>query len=115
MLSLSGCAHLEGYGGAAPYESFVENPIEVVMPPNAPFIGREFSPRNDAESWPGHFGIDLWASRGTPILAAAPGVVVASYFEPNYGNRVVIDHGTDEEGRRVRTVYLHLQSREVKP
>ncbi|PRX35264.1 Peptidase family M23 [Meinhardsimonia xiamenensis] len=115
LFALAGCMEVERYGGAAPYEAFVDDPIEVVVPPNAPYISKEFAPGNPDISYPGHYGIDFWAKRGTPILAAAPGVVVASYYEPNYGNRVVIDHGTDEGGRRVRTVYLHLQSRGVKP
>lgn len=42
-------------------------------------------------SW--HRGLDIHADPGTPIVAAAGGVVIASGFEPRYGQRVTIDHG----------------------
>lgn len=40
-----------------------------------------------------HTGLDFQADTGTPILAAAGGVVVAQEFHPAYGNMVEIDHG----------------------
>jgi murein DD-endopeptidase MepM/ murein hydrolase activator NlpD len=51
-------------------------------------------------SW--HRGLDIRADPGTPILAAASGVVIASGFEPRYGQRVTIVH----EGGFM-TVYAH--------
>ena len=42
-----------------------------------------------------HTGLDFPSSNGTPILAAAGGVVVAQEFHPAYGNMVEIDHGND--------------------
>ena len=42
-----------------------------------------------------HTGLDFPASNGTPILAAAGGVVVAQEYHPAYGNMVEIDHGND--------------------
>lgn len=51
-------------------------------------------------SW--HRGIDIVAEPGTPIVAAAAGVIVASGFEPRYGQMVKIEHG----GGFV-TVYAH--------
>lgn len=42
-----------------------------------------------------HTGLDFPASVGTPITAAAGGVVVAQEFHPEYGNMVEIDHGND--------------------
>lgn len=42
-----------------------------------------------------HTGLDFPASSGTPILAAAGGVVVAQEHHPAYGNMVEIDHGND--------------------
>ena len=53
-----------------------------------------------SRSW--HRGIDIRAEAGTPILAAAPGVVIASGFEPRYGQMVKIEH----DGGFV-TVYAH--------
>ena len=42
-----------------------------------------------------HTGLDFSAVIGTPIQAAAGGVVVAQEFHPQYGNMVEIDHGND--------------------
>ena len=39
-----------------------------------------------------HGGIDIKAPLGTPVQAAAPGVVVAAGFEPRYGLVVKIEH-----------------------
>lgn len=40
-----------------------------------------------------HEGIDFMAEQGSPIHAAAGGVVVYSDLHPQYGNMVEIDHG----------------------
>lgn len=42
-----------------------------------------------------HSGLDFPAANGTPILAAAGGVVVAQKYHAAYGNMVEIDHGND--------------------
>ncbi len=42
-----------------------------------------------------HEGMDFMAEEGTPILAAAGGVVVYAARHPQYGNMVEIDHGND--------------------
>jgi hypothetical protein len=90
---------------------------EVVMPENAPSIWRGFHAEADEtvhkEPPSGHFGIDILGRAGTPVIAAAPGRVESSFFEPMYGNRVVIDHGRDEHGRSIATRYLHLKRRLV--
>lgn len=56
-----------------------------------------------------HEGIDFMAEEGTPIYAAAAGVVVYSEFHPQYGNMVEIDHGNDLISR-----YAHASKRLVK-
>jgi hypothetical protein len=42
-----------------------------------------------------HSGLDFPAEPGTPILAAAGGVVVVQEFHPQYGNMLEVDHGND--------------------
>jgi len=42
-----------------------------------------------------HTGIDYQSPVGTPILAAAGGVVVTQEYRPDYGNMIEIDHGKD--------------------
>lgn len=49
-----------------------------------------------------HTGLDFPALIGTPIYAAAGGIVVAQNFHPEYGNMIEIDHGND-----VVTRYAH--------
>lgn len=56
-----------------------------------------------------HTGLDFQADTGTPILAAAGGVVVAQEFHPEYGNMVEIDHGND-----LVTRYAHASKVFVK-
>ena len=57
-----------------------------------------------------HEGVDFIAEVGTPIMAAAGGVVVYSDYHPEYGNMVDIDHGNDLVSR-----YAHAAKRLVKP
>lgn len=42
-----------------------------------------------------HTGLDFPADPGTPILAAAGGVVVVQEYHAAYGNMVEVDHGND--------------------
>ncbi len=42
-----------------------------------------------------HTGLDFPAAPGTPIYAAAGGVVVTQEFQAEYGNLLEIDHGND--------------------
>lgn len=56
-----------------------------------------------------HEGIDFMAEQGTPIVAAAGGVVVYSDFHPQYGNMIEIDHGNN-----LITRYAHASTRLVK-
>lgn len=56
-----------------------------------------------------HTGLDFQASPGTPILAAAGGVVVTQEFHPAYGNLIEVDHGND-----LITRYAHASKTHVK-
>ena len=56
-----------------------------------------------------HTGMDFQAETGTPILAAAGGVVIAQEFHPEYGNMVEIDHGDN-----LVTRYAHASKVFVK-
>ncbi len=57
-----------------------------------------------------HEGIDFIAEPGTPILAAAAGIVQVAERHPQYGNMVDIDHGNN-----LITRYAHAQQVFVKP
>jgi murein DD-endopeptidase MepM/ murein hydrolase activator NlpD len=56
-----------------------------------------------------HTGLDFPADVGTPILAAAGGVVVVQEFNAPYGNMIEIDHGND-----LITRYAHASRVYVK-
>ncbi|MDH5534246.1 MAG: M23 family metallopeptidase [Betaproteobacteria bacterium] len=56
-----------------------------------------------------HDGIDFMAEHGSPIRAAAGGVVIYSNFHPQYGNMIEIDHGNEIISR-----YAHASKRLVK-
>ena len=56
-----------------------------------------------------HEGLDFPADTGTPIIAAAGGVVAVAEFHPQYGNMVEIDHGNDFSSR-----YAHMSRLDVK-
>ncbi|MEX2235363.1 MAG: M23 family metallopeptidase [Cyclobacteriaceae bacterium] len=54
-----------------------------------------------------HLGVDVAMTRGTPVIATAPGVVLQlkrSDLQAGYGNYIEIDHGQD-----VITRYAHLE------
>ena len=63
--------------------------------------------------WRMHNGVDLSASCGTPIRAAADGVVASVSYDSSGGHRLVSDHGVIG-GRRLSTAYLHAQGYRVR-
>ncbi|UAC47843.1 peptidoglycan DD-metalloendopeptidase family protein [Bacillus aquiflavi] len=76
--------------------------------PASGYISSYYGPR-----WGGfHRGIDI-AKRGTvPVVAAADGVVIRSYYSDSYGHAVFISHSIN--GKVYTTVYAHLDSRFVQ-
>lgn len=56
-----------------------------------------------------HEGVDFVAEAGTPIKAAAGGVVVYSDYHAQYGNMISVDHGSGLISR-----YAHASKRLVK-
>lgn len=56
-----------------------------------------------------HEGVDFMAETGTPVKAAAGGVVVYSDYHPQYGNMIAIDHGNGTVSR-----YAHASRLLVK-
>ena len=69
--------------------------------------GKRMDPISKEEKY--HFGIDIKASRGTPVIATAGGTVVENEFQPNgYGNFIIIEHTED-----YRTRYAQLEDIQV--
>lgn len=105
-LFLAGCAQ-DIYGQAVEYSPLVPEPVDVVMPASARYISQQFAPRQKGVVY-AHSGLDVWGKTTTPIVAAAPGVVIAATAEPMHGRQVQIFHGTDSDGQVVITSYHHL-------
>ncbi len=82
-----------------------------MMPVSAPFNASGFGRRIDPFSgqWAMHEGIDFLADIGSPVVAAAGGIVQFSGFHPQYGYMIDIDHGND-----LVTRYAHLSKLFVK-
>jgi murein DD-endopeptidase MepM/ murein hydrolase activator NlpD len=85
--------------------------IPTMMPVRAPYNASGFGRRVDpfTGQWAMHDGIDFLADFGSPIAAAAAGVIVFSGFHPQYGYMVDIDHGND-----LVTRYAHASKLFVK-
>ncbi|MFN3660977.1 MAG: M23 family metallopeptidase, partial [Brevinematales bacterium] len=77
---------------------------EFIWPVDGEIIS-QFGQRGNRE----HKGIDIKAPEGTPIKAAADGVVIFSGFLKGYGNVVIIKHEGD-----FFTVYAHNKLNTVK-
>lgn len=94
--------------------------IRAAQARNSPSTGPTQTPSNAGLIWPVqgpvtspfgwrwgrmHEGIDIGVGYGTPIHAAAGGVVIYCGWEEGYGNFVVIDHGGN-----LATAYGHQSS-----
>jgi murein DD-endopeptidase MepM/ murein hydrolase activator NlpD len=76
-----------------------------IMPVEAPYQASSFGKRIDpfTGQWAMHEGIDFLADHGSPVVAAAGGVVQFAGLHPQYGMMIDIDHGDD-----LVTRYAHL-------
>jgi murein DD-endopeptidase MepM/ murein hydrolase activator NlpD len=82
--------------------------LPTVMPVTVGFYSSNFGYRIDPFTGRStlHEGIDFVAPKGTPVAAAAGGVVVGSEVHPEYGNMIEVDHGNGLTSR-----YAHLSRR----
>jgi murein DD-endopeptidase MepM/ murein hydrolase activator NlpD len=91
--------------------AFQKNLVPSVWPVNGRLLSR-FGDREDPFSGEGafHTGVDISAGMGTPVHAAADGIVIAAEYAGRYGKRVVVDHGNG-----MQTWYAHLSRFGVVP
>lgn len=75
--------------------------ISLIRPVNATILTSRFGDVSSVRSG-AHTGLDIAASTGTPIVAAASGTVTYSGWKKAYGWMIVIDHGNG-----VQTYYAH--------
>ena len=97
---IAGPATLRALSGPLP-----ASPLGVAWPIHTR-VTSPFGPRGDRF----HEGVDLAATQGTPVGAAAPGVVTFAASNDGFGNVVVVAHGSG-----VVTLYAHLSRFEVAP
>lgn len=74
---------------------------------NSSSYGWRIDPFNGNKAF--HEGLDFSAAEGTPIYAAAAGIVTSAERTPDYGNIVKVDHGSGLETR-----YAHASKLMVK-
>lgn len=68
-----------------------------------------FGPRRKPDrSWGFHYGIDMAACRGTPIVAAADGIVLEAFYHNGFGNTILIQHNN-----KYKTRYAHMDKMNV--
>jgi len=93
-------------------ERVKKNQLPSSLPINAQWNASSFGWRIDPITGEQamHEGVDFAAEPGTPIFAAAAGIVVAAEFHSEYGNMVEIDHGND-----LITRYAHASKLLVQP
>jgi murein DD-endopeptidase MepM/ murein hydrolase activator NlpD len=82
-----------------------------VQPVNVGFIGSGFGWRHDPFTgrFSMHEGLDFAAPVGTPIKAAAGGLVILAEYHPAYGNTIDLDHGNGLSTRYAHASKLHVK------
>jgi murein DD-endopeptidase MepM/ murein hydrolase activator NlpD len=110
-----GVASRQDYMDVIQSELMAAQVRRALLPQNTPlaegFVGSGYGTRTDPFNGQlaMHAGVDFAAPLGTPIFAAAGGVVIAAEPHPVYGNAVTIDHGND-----LSTLYAHASKLMVK-
>jgi len=111
-----------GVENRADYMDVIESELmsarvrHALLPENTPvaegFVGSGYGMRADpiTGQLTMHAGLDFAAPIGTPIFAAAGGVVVSAEYHAMFGNTVTVDHGN-----QLSTLYAHTSRINVKP
>ncbi len=82
--------------------------LPVQAPWNSSAFGWRIDPFTGQQAM--HEGVDFVANEGTPIVAAAAGMVITATAHPQYGNMVEIDHGFG-----ITTRYAHAAKLLTRP
>ena len=113
LLAVTGCAVEPPRPAALPPSPPAETapgPLAAFLPP--PVISRfgEWRGEGGAARPARHAGVDIRATTGTPVLAAADGLVLRTGSQVFAGRLVVVAHDLE-----FATVYYHLSAVEVAP
>lgn len=101
-VSLRGGRGLDVFGGPPPGLLLAVPELEPAAPPFLWPVEGTVSSAFGRRRMGWHRGVDIVAPQGSPVIAAAPGAVIASGFEYRYGRVVKIEH----DGGFI-TVYAH--------
>lgn len=95
-------------------QSVLKNTLPNISPVNAVYnsssFGWRLDPFNGHKAF--HEGLDFMAEQGTPIYAAAGGIVISAEQTPDYGKIVKIDHGSGLETRYAHALKLLVKAGE---
>ncbi|MEH6957027.1 murein hydrolase activator EnvC family protein [Neobacillus drentensis] len=75
--------------------------------PTTGYLSSGFGGRGDGN----HYGVDIANGIKMPIVAAADGVVIRSYYSSSYGNCIFVSHSIN--GKVYTTIYAHMTARYV--
>jgi murein DD-endopeptidase MepM/ murein hydrolase activator NlpD len=89
--------------------------LPTVLPVKATYNASGFGVRIDPITGQSamHEGIDFIAQTGTPIVAAAYGVVIAAEWHHDFGNMIEIDHGNGIVTRYGHTSMMHVKAGDI--
>ena len=89
--------------------------LPTMMPVSAPFNASGFGMRIDPISGQQalHEGIDFITDTGTPVVAAAGGVVQFAGSHPQYGSMIELDHGNELVTRYAHLSKMHVRAGDV--
>ena len=98
------------------FEARMKRKLLPTIPPvegawNASSFGWRIDPITGQQAQ--HEGVDFIAEVGTPIFAAAGGVVTAAEYHHQYGNMIEIDHGNDFTTRYAHSSRLFVKVGDV--
>jgi len=95
-------------------KDMLPNSSPVAAAYNSSSYGWRIDPFNGNKAF--HEGLDFTANTGTPIRAAADGIVSFAEHTPDYGNIVKIEHGSGLETRYAHAskLLVHVGERVVK-
>lgn len=77
------------------------------MAPLKGFVTREYEPSK------GHVGVDFSVKKGTPVFASAGGIIIFADHTVDYGNMIIIDHGSGYLTKYLHCSVLLKKEREV--
>lgn len=83
-------------------------------------VGSDFGERRPPSTKGGksgsryHRGVDIKATTGTPLYAAADGKVIKAGWGGGGGNTVIVEHSFANSSKKVQTVYMHMSKIDVK-